>query len=171
MLHDVNNLHRVVGDLMSDLVRQSETTTVSGWSAQVQGTLLDHRVSVQVLCDFRFRGATCLGTQIPTPMEEVFGTCCVMYMLYSHLLYLISNHSQVEDYKLNVRCFNVFLRKHKQVLQASFQYRNLPENPSTPPRKRAHASASLSSDSPSPKVRKAYKVGAELTESESDDEE
>ena len=99
-------------------------------------------------------------------MEEVFGTCYVMHVHVVHLLYLISNHSQVEDYKLNVRCFNVFLRKHKQVLQASFQYRNLPENPFTPPRKRAHTSVSLSSDSPVPKVKKTFDVSADLTESD-----
>ena len=77
-------------------------------------------------------------------------------------------HTQADDYKLNVRCFNVFERMHRTVFQASLQYQDLPENPSSPPRKRVAAS-SLSSDSPAPKVKKKFDVSAELTES--DDEE
>ena len=83
-----------------------------------------------------------------------------------HLLCLIS---QVEDYKLNVRCFNVFQRKHKQVFTASLQYQTLPDSTATPPRKRHTSASALSSDSPAPKVKKTYDVTAELTES--DDEE
>ena len=94
---------------------------------------------------------------------------CTCWYVLSSLSHLKPNHSQERDYKLNVRCFDVFLHKHKQVFEASQQYQALPENPSTPPRKRALAS--LSSDSPAPKVKKTYKVGVELTESESDDEE
>ena len=98
-------------------------------------------------------------------MEKVFGK---RYPNPNHNPNHNPIHMQAGDYKLNVRCFSVFFRKHRQVFEASLQYQELPDNPSTPPRKRAPPS-SLSSDSPAPKVKKKFNVSAELTES--DDEE
>lgn len=114
----------------------------------------------------------CWDTNPNTNGESFRYVMCYIYIYHIHLLYLISTHLQVEDYKLNLRCFDVFMRKHRMVFEQSLLYQELPENPSTPPRKRAYPNTSLSSDSPAPaKVKKKYEVSAELTESESGDEE
>ena len=99
-------------------------------------------------------------------MEKVLGTSSVAHLVLllcpSHL---IMHVIQVDDYKLNLRCFNIFKGKCKIVFEKSLLYQNLPDNSSTPPRKRGRAS--VSSDSPAPmKVRKSYKVSEELTESD-----
>ena len=170
LLNNVNNLHRVVGDVLISFVKAKPEPFLTHilkskdhfWSI---GKVYKFCMTFVFLLRYVF-GYKSQHQWRKFTVRVVLCTCCT-----SSLSHLKPNHSQERDYKLNVRCFDVFLHKHKQVFEASQQYQALPENTSTPPRKRAHASASLSSDSPAPKVRKTYKVGAELTESESDDEE
>ena len=170
LLNNVNNLHRVVGDALISFVKAKPEPFLTHilkskdhfWSI---GKVYKFCMTFVFLLRYVF-GYKSQHQWRKFTVRVVLCTCCT-----SSLSHLKPNHSQERDYKLNVRCFDVFLHKHKQVFEASQQYQALPENPSTPPRKRAHASASLSSDSPAPKVRKTYKVGVELTESESDDEE
>ena len=101
-------------------------------------------------------------------MVKVLGTCSVTHLVHllclSHLIMCVI---QVADYKLNLRCFDVFKRKCHIVFEKSLLFQNLPDGSSTPPRKRGRPNVSVSSDSPAPvKVKKSYKVSAEFTESD-----
>ena len=83
------------------------------------------------------------------------------------IIYLYVFTLQEADFKLNVRLFNVFLRKETAVFESSPKYQGLPDDESTStPRKRSAASA-VSSDSPGPtKVKRTYKVSQEFTDSD-----
>ena len=166
LLDNVNNLHRIVGDVLISFVKAKPEPFLSHILKSK-----DHFWSIGRVFKFCMTFVFLVRFVLGFKSQHQWRKFTVRVVsCTSSLSHLKPNHSQERDYKLNVRCFDVFLAKHKQVFEASLQYQALPDNPSTPPRKRASAPP-LSSDSPAPKVRKTYKVGAELTESEPESEE
>ena len=83
------------------------------------------------------------------------------------IIYLYVFTLQVADFKLNVRCFNVFLRKERAVFEASPKYQELPDDESTSTPRKRPATSAVSSDSPAPaKVKRSYSVSQEFTDSD-----
>ena len=78
----------------------------------------------------------------------------------------------VDDFKLNVRCFSMFMQKETSVFEKSLLYQQLPDDPavSTPKKRSALPTSASASDSPNPaKVKRSYKVAADFTSSDDDE--